>query len=114
MDFTARYILIKPPSSQETHIERLKSTGKDEDTAKTTAESSAVLPESAAETFDVMLDADEGVEEKLSEFVFGKGEAEDEKPQEEEAEAQEESAGDQAMEDAPAEGGEEGVAAAAE
>ncbi|KAH8169574.1 THO complex subunit 1 transcription elongation factor domain-containing protein [Sarocladium implicatum] len=110
MDFSARYILIKPPSSAETYIERLKSAGKDEGAAKAIAAESSSLPESAAETFDVMLDADEGVEERLSEFLFGKGDGDgggDEK-------GEEEGKGDQMMEDAPVEAGEEGAAAAAE
>ena len=107
MDFTARYILIKAPTTADVYAERLKAAGKDEAAVKAIAESSAaVVPESAAETFDVMIESEGEAEQavsKLSEYVFGKegGEGEDKSDEKE---------GDVSMGDAPVEGGEEAAA----
>lgn len=111
MDFTARYILVKAPTNNEAYIERLKAAGMDEEAAKSTAESSAAaVPESAGETFDIMLDNEGDADEaasKLSQFVFGKGgnDGEDDK---------EENGGqdtDEAMDDVPSKDMEEKVEA---
>ncbi|KAK0385764.1 hypothetical protein NLU13_6941 [Sarocladium strictum] len=101
MGFSARYINIKPPSTTEAYIERLKAAGKDAEAAKAIAESSAAtVSDSAAELFDVLLDNSGDVDEgatKLGDYVFGKTEAE---------KADGESGGkdgDEAMEDVPVE-----------
>ena len=98
MDFSARYVLLKPPSA-EALTSRLTQTGVDETAAKEIAAKAAESEAPGEEVFGCVVVNEEldAAVEAVDGFVYGSGEGE--------GEAKEE--GDETMEDADADAGED-------